>query len=133
MSTAFALAKTTSPNPLTFDQVTVVAPGGLGLPSSATSPSRLADAGRVTVWSAPAETAGDWWCPRPREGGSRRLVELAVVLVRVVVVVDPAIDDEVVAVGRARRAGAIAMPAAARVLAAVVLIVLSRAPLRSSS
>ena len=68
MSTAFGLAKTTSPNPLTFDQVTVVAPGGLGRPSSATSPSRLADAGRVTVMSAPAETTGGWLVPTPTGG-----------------------------------------------------------------
>ena len=58
VSTAFGLPKVTVPGPLTLLQVGVVAPGGLGRPSSVTVPSRLAEAGSVTVWSAPADTEG---------------------------------------------------------------------------
>ena len=68
MSTALGLPKDTSPKPLTFDQVTVVAPGGFGRPSSETFPSRLADPGRVTVWPVPAETRGGWFVAGPTGG-----------------------------------------------------------------
>ena len=72
VSTAFGLPKVTLPKPLTFDQVAVVAPGGVGRPSSVTVPSRLAETGpvggRVTVRSGPAETTGDSLAPGPRGG-----------------------------------------------------------------
>src|SRR5262245_22989915 len=58
VSTAAGFPKVTMPGPETFDQLVVRAPGGLGRPSSATVPSRLAEAGEVMVWSAPADTDG---------------------------------------------------------------------------
>ena len=61
VSTAVALAKVTVPGPLTWLHVVLIAPGGLGSPSSVTVPSRVADAGRVIVWSAPAFTEGAWF------------------------------------------------------------------------
>src|SRR5262245_50679497 len=56
--TAFALAKLTVPGPLPLVQVTVTAPGGLGLPSSLTEPESAAPAGSVMVWLGPASTTG---------------------------------------------------------------------------
>ena len=55
---ALALPKVTVPGPLTFDHVVVTVAGGFGSPSSVTVPDRLAVAGRVMVWSAPAFTTG---------------------------------------------------------------------------
>ena len=54
------MPKLTAPGPETLLQVLVRDPGGLGKPSSAAEPSKLALAGRVIVWSAPAFTVGGW-------------------------------------------------------------------------
>src|SRR6266536_1917088 len=51
------LAKVTVPGPLSVDQVVVTA-GGLGKPSSVTTPLSVALPGRVMIWSGPASTAG---------------------------------------------------------------------------
>src|SRR6266542_3498737 len=48
----------TVPEPLTFDHVIVIAPGGFGKPSSETTPVRVALAGSVIFWSGPASTTG---------------------------------------------------------------------------
>ena len=37
-------------------------PGGLGSPSSLAVPDRVAEFGRITVWSSPAFTVGGWFC-----------------------------------------------------------------------
>src|SRR5439155_464206 len=37
-------------------------PGGLGSPSSLAVPDRVAEFGRITVWSGPAFTVGGWFC-----------------------------------------------------------------------
>jgi hypothetical protein len=52
----------TDVGPLTRDHVLVVAPGGLGNPSSLTLPLRFTElVGNVIVWSGPASTTGAWF------------------------------------------------------------------------
>ena len=55
---AVGFENVTVPGPLTFDQVAVTWPGGVGRPSSVTEPCKKAVAGRTIDWGAPAFTMG---------------------------------------------------------------------------
>ena len=68
VATAPESAKATVPGPLTWLQVVVTVPGEFGNPSSVTVPASIAPFGNVTVWSAPAATAGG-----SLAGGTREL------------------------------------------------------------
>ena len=57
-----ASPKVTVPGPENWDHVVMRVPGGLGSPSSLAVPDRVAEFGRITVWSGPAFTVGGWFC-----------------------------------------------------------------------